>query len=101
MSKTIPTINDAVNDLMFVAIAKPELIDIDVMYDSSADAIDVSVYPREFEVTPTMTAEQFEQARLFRSYVKLASSNALQKLQQAKADLILLMAERAKSEVAA
>lgn len=99
MSTTIPTINDAINDLMFVAIAKPECIDIDVMYDASADAIDVCVYPREFEVTPTMTAAQFEQARLFRSYVKLASGNALQRLQKTKTDLMLLIEHQ--QEVAA
>lgn len=99
MSKTIPTITDAVNDLMFIAISKPEYVDIDVMYDGSADAIDISVFPRNFHVTPNMTTDEFDKSRLFRAHVNLVSDGALQKLQQTKADLILLIENR--HEVAA
>jgi hypothetical protein len=95
----MPTITDAVNDLMFIAISKPEHVDIDVMYDGHADAIDVSVFPRTFHVTPNMTTDEFDKSRLFRAHVNLVREGALQKLQQAKTDLILLIGK--KHEVAA
>jgi hypothetical protein len=99
MSKIIPTITDAVNDLMFIAISKPDHIDVDVMYDGHADAIDVSVFPRTFQVTLNMTTDEFDKSRLFRAHVNLVSDGALKKLQQAKADLLLLIEN--KHEVAA
>jgi hypothetical protein len=99
MSKTILTITDAVNDLMFIAISKPDHIDIDIMYDGHADSIDVSVFPRTFQVTLNMTTDEFDKSRLFRAHVSLISDGALQKIQQAKAELMKLIEN--KREVAA
>lgn len=94
-----PTIQEVINELMFIAIAKPDNINIDVMYDGDTDVIDISAFPRNFHVTPDMTIEKFDQSRLFREHVKLASNGALQKLQKAKVDLISLIEK--KHEVAA
>ncbi|NRA87194.1 MAG: hypothetical protein HRU28_07325 [Rhizobiales bacterium] len=95
----IPTIQEVINELMFIAVAKPDNINIDVMYDGDMDVIDISAFPRNFRVTSDMTTEKFDQSRLFREHIKLASNGALQKLQKAKADLISLIEN--KSEVAA
>ncbi|MGC3833597.1 hypothetical protein ACPSKX_14640 [Moritella viscosa] len=41
MIKANPTINDVINELMFIAIAKPEKLSVSVRYIGHADALEV------------------------------------------------------------
>ena len=41
MIKPNPTMNDVINELMFIAIAKPEKVSVSVRYIGHADALEV------------------------------------------------------------
>ncbi|QUM84431.1 hypothetical protein [Moritella sp. 28] len=41
MIKANPTMNDVINELMFIAIAKPEKVSVSVRYIGHADALEV------------------------------------------------------------
>ncbi|CAM3265089.1 hypothetical protein [Moritella viscosa] len=41
MIKANPTMNDVINELMFIAIAKPEKLSVSVRYIGHADALEV------------------------------------------------------------
>ncbi|KXO12458.1 hypothetical protein AKG98_3651 [Moritella sp. JT01] len=48
MIKPNPTINDVINELMFIAIAKPEKVSVSVRYIGHADALEVIVIDKAY-----------------------------------------------------
>ena len=99
MIKPNSTMNDVINELMFIAIAQPEHLAIDISYHANSDFIRVAVLPRTFNIDQSTTTQQYSDALILSVNEKISSASTLKKLQQAKVALLELIEN--KGEVAA
>ena len=92
------TVQSVVNEIMFIAMAKPENVDITVEYSGVTDSLQIKVMPTGFDYSNT-TAQQYKSARVLSKDVFLAFPGALKSLAEVKDQLIQVIT--AEEEVAA
>lgn len=95
MIKTVPQI---INEIMFIATAKPDGLDVTVEYRSISDCVVVRVMPIGFNYNGA-TTESYSAAMLLCTDVFLDYPNALKELLTVKERLLQLMT--VKTEIAA
>ncbi len=95
MPTTVPQL---VNEIMFIAIAKPDQLDVTVEYRSVTDCIAVRVMPVGFNYKGA-TVEDYSAAMLFGKDIMLDYPGALTQLIAVKEKLLSLI--DTKQEVAA
>jgi len=100
MIKQNPTINDVINELMFIAIAKPEKIDVTVEYSGVSDSLSVKVMPHGFDYI-NATTSSYKAAMLYSSDIWLKGSGPMQAALDAKSKILELMTMPESVEVAA
>lgn len=97
MTTSVPQL---VNEIMFIAIAKPDQLDVTVEYRSLSDCINVRVMPSGFNYKDT-TLEEYSAAMLLAKDIFLDYSNALTELSAVKDKLLDLIKNSQGVEVAA
>lgn len=90
MSQTNPTIPDVINELMFIAVARPEGLDVTVEYSGVSDCVHIKVMPIGFDYK-VATTESYIAASLLSETVHLDVPNALAKLTAVKERLLGLL----------
>ena len=101
MIKQNPTINDVINELMFIAIAKPEKFNVSVMYIGYVDAIEVRVLTADYcaKNLDKCPAKLYSESKVFEKTVYLDSLTAFKDVMSMYNELISLLEN--KHEVAA
>ena len=77
--KKNPTITDVVNELMFIAIAKPEKVDVSVRYIACVDGIEVQVIDKAYFDGPR-NPQTWHDHKLMDETVYLDSSSAFKQM---------------------
>ncbi|SQD80423.1 hypothetical protein [Moritella yayanosii] len=95
-----PTIQEVINELMFIAVAKPDLIDITVEYSGVSDSLSVKVMPHGFDYI-NATTESYKAAMLYSTDIWLSDSGPMQAALDAKSKILELMAMPESIEAAA
>jgi len=94
------TVQNVINEIMFIAISRPDAIDITVEYSGVSDSLSVKVMPRGFDYINT-TTESYEAAILYRTDVWLNEPGPMQTALEAKSKILELMATSVNVGVAA
>jgi len=94
------TVQSVINEIMFIAISRPDAIDITVEFNGVSDSLSVKVMPRGFDYINT-TTESYEAAILYHTNVWLNEPGPMQVALDAKSKILELMAPSVNIEVAA
>jgi len=94
------TVQSVINEIMFIAISRPDAIDITVEYCGVSDSLSVRVMPRGFDYINN-TQESYAAAILYRTSVWLNEPGPMQAALDAKSKILELMAMSESVEVAA
>ncbi|WP_043994952.1 hypothetical protein [Moritella sp. PE36] len=94
------TVQSVINEIMFIAISRPDAIDITVEFSGISDSLAVKVMPRDFDYINS-TTEQYEAAILYRTSVWLNEPGPMQTALEAKTKILELMATSVNIGVAA
>ncbi|MFT5759690.1 MAG: hypothetical protein ACI9LM_004457 [Alteromonadaceae bacterium] len=94
------TVQSVINEIMFIAISRPDAIDITVEYSGVSDSLSVKVMPRGFDYINTTTA-RYEAAMLYSTNVWLNDSGPMQDALDAKSKILELMAMPVNTKMAA
>lgn len=94
------TVQSVINEIMFIAISRPDAIDITVEYTGVSDSFSVRVMPRGFDYI-NETTESYCAAIFFCTDIWLSGSGPMQAALEAKNKILELMAMPVNIEVAA
>ena len=94
------TVQSVINEIMFIAISRPDAIDITVEYSGVSDSLSVKVMPRGFDYI-NETTESYEAAMLYCTNVWLNEVGPMQAALEAKSRILEIMAMPVNIEVAA
>jgi len=97
------TVQSVIDEIMFIAISRPDAIDITVEYSGVSDSLSVKVMPRGFDYINATTAS-YEAALLYhtqKSELWWTDAGLMQLALDAKSKILELMAIPADDEVAA
>ena len=94
------TVQSVINEIMFVAISRPDAIDITVEYNGVSDSLSVKVMPHGFDYINATTAS-YKAAMLYSTDIWLNDSGPMQAALDAKSKILELMAMPESVEVAA
>ena len=94
------TDQSVINEIMFIAISRPDAIDITVEYNGVSDSLSVKVMPRGFDYINATTAT-YKAVMLYCSDIWLSEPSPMQSALDAKSKILELMAMPENVEVAA
>ena len=94
------TVQSVINEIMFIAISRPDAIDITVEYSGVSDSLSVKVMPRGFDYINATTAS-YCAAMLYCTEIWLGYSGPMEAALDAKSKILELIAMPVNVEVAA
>ena len=85
------TVQSVINEIMFIAISRPDVIDITVEYSGHSDSVSVRVMPRGFDYI-NETTERYCAAVLFSTDIWLSGAGPMYAALEAKSKILELIA---------